>query len=741
LLVKAVQFYFFTELMSISQSFQTALSQLTISGSFPKEINGAVVTFQAGAEVSDVKLLSDFSSIQISGLPTDIRPTFVIQILSELGFPIPLSSVYIKVLGSAGAIAEVRIEDSAFATTVIQKLEAERPKAWEEFSVKTMIGTMASGAAGNRLQLSTVICTWYQASCVAWLSYDSDDEARAAKSILDKAKIRGRTPECNIRPRNWHDLDNFTTTLQAGNLHPQTTRKNLAGLLSRSSVKPHRITLGTPSHDKSDAESVGIVERILRNRGGLENFQSYPAPGTSKLKATATFVDRSKAADAVHEIHNTKIRELGNSKLFLSHVVSVKYTVPTIIFRAIEKEINHLREDIWEVGHVHLKSYQQAETLHPFTSLRLFGETLKHVAEAKAKLESFLAGTVVMNRDSVLWDSSFLKPSFLPYLNQLGSAHKLYIHRDTRKARLLLYGGSGASRTAVQQALLQKTDELLTVAHTIVLTPELLKKAMQGGMKKLKAKLGTAATLNVSLTPKTISIVGSKADFQAARELLLDSELNNTPSTEDCVVCWTEATEPINTSCGHVYCKDCFANQTSSASDGGIPICCFGAEGKCGHPFSIDELKNMLSFSDFEELLDSSFYSYIRTHPKVFQYCPTPDCPQIYRLTEKATTFLCSTCLSPACTACGVVTHDGMSCEEYQDLSSEGIKAFQKWKEEHDVRDCPNCKVGIEKISGCNHMECKQCGSHICWFCMEVYGTSKECYGHMQVAHENFYGH
>jgi hypothetical protein len=148
----------------------------------------------------------------------------------------------------------------------------------------------------------------------------------------------------------------------------------------------------------------------------------------------------------------------------------------------------------------------------------------------------------------------------------------------------------------------------------------------------------------------------------------------------------------------------------------------------------------MLSFSDFEELLQASFDSYIRTHPKVFQYCPTPDCPQIYRLTEKATTFLCSTCLSPACTACRVVTHDGMSCEEYQDLSSEGTKAFQKWKEENDVRDCPNCKVGIEKISGCNHMACKQCGSHICWFCMKVYSTSGECYGHMQSAHGNFYG-
>ncbi len=148
----------------------------------------------------------------------------------------------------------------------------------------------------------------------------------------------------------------------------------------------------------------------------------------------------------------------------------------------------------------------------------------------------------------------------------------------------------------------------------------------------------------------------------------------------------------------------------------------------------------MLSFATFEELLQASFEMYIRTHPKDFQYCPTPDCPQVYRIRANGETFLCSTCLTAVCTTCNVVSHDGMTCEEYKDLTSEGTRAFQKWKEENDVRDCPNCKVPIQKSFGCNHMECKQCNAHICWFCMMTFRWSEECYAHMGEAHGNIYG-
>jgi hypothetical protein len=227
-------------------------------------------------------------------------------------------------------------------------------------------------------------------------------------------------------------------------------------------------------------------------------------------------------------------------------------------------------------------------------------------------------------------------------------------------------------------------------------------------------------------------------ELQEAKQLLLEAN-DQTKEGDDCVVCWTEATEALHTTCGHVYCKECFANQASSSGDGDIPVRCYGNGGKCLQIFSIRELKTMLSHTAFEELLQASFNAFIRTHPKDFHHCPTPDCPQVYRITMAGKNFLCSTCLASACTACNMIAHDGMTCEEYKDLRSGGDKAFQKWKEENDVRDCPNCKSPIEKSHGCNHMECQHCSTHICWFCMKHFGTSGECYGHMSKVHRNYY--
>lgn len=639
-----------------------------------------------------------------------------------------------KCLGEEGSVAEVKVEDSTFAKLVTRKFESQQGKvAKSKISIKPMGGSAATGALANRLQLSTVTCTWYKPSRIAWLVYRSYTDARNAKQVLESRKILERSLECSVQPggRSLH------FTLQVGNLNSRTQKRDLEAVLT-GQLHPDKITLGEPSYPLSDTRASEIVESLLRSKGGLESFQWHVLPGNSKIKATATFSDRDEAAETVRSLNNLTLRRLGGTKLFVSHVISVKYNVPIAIMDAISSGIDQLRESIWQTGHIHLKSYPQTDPAKPIIAIRVFGESIKHVAEAKTAMEKMLAGTVVMNGDSTLWDPYFLNAKSLAYLNELSREHKLYLHRDARKCRLLIYGGLPDARAEVERLLLAKTREFQQHTHTIILTPELLTRAMQGGMKKLKGRFGPAVTLNVSANPKTIAIAGSLGDVQEARAMLLE-KFPTTKKTEDCVVCWTEATDALHTQCGHVYCKDCFANQASSAGDSDIPLRCYGNGGKCLQVFSINELKRMLSHFAFEELLEASFDSYIRRHPKDFQHCPTPDCPQVYRITATGERFLCSTCLESICTSCNVVAHDGMTCEEYKDSTSEGTKAFQKWKKEHDVRDCPNCKAAIEKSFGCNHMECKQCSAHICWFCMETFRASAECYAHMTKAHGNYF--
>ena len=36
-------------------------------------------------------------------------------------------------------------------------------------------------------------------------------------------------------------------------------------------------------------------------------------------------------------------------------------------------------------------------------------------------------------------------------------------------------------------------------------------------------------------------------------------------------------------------------------------------------------------------------------------------------------------------------------------------------------------------------MTCGSCGMHICWVCMETFGTAKLCYDHLHKEHGGFY--
>jgi hypothetical protein len=719
------------------QDLITEISNLEIANELhSKDISSATVLFSAGGEVSKVKLESDFSTIQVLGLPLNAQPHTVVDFLKELGFTLEPSCIHLKPIGNTGSVGEVKVEDSMFADAVKRKFDDHtNKKGGHELSFKVLKRIARADGLANSLQMSTVTCTWYKPSRVAWLHYDEYELALKAEKVLKKKRpIMGRKIQCSAQEPTHPQQDTFS--VQLGNLDVSTTEAQLEKLL-HGDLEPDEVMLGPASHQLSDIEAGKLVEGLLRKYGDLEEFNLLSLPEGSKLKASATFMDRESAIEAVRSLNNTAVKKMRNSKLFLSHVISVKYNVLSSIYNAIIPALDILREEFWTARQVRLKSYVSEDLRRPFTTLRLYGDDLKDVAQSKIKLERVLKGAVVTKDKEPLWDAYFLTPLSLLLLNEVCESQGLYIYRDAPKSQLIMYGGTEESRNAAQEALCTQIQSIHMTFNIITLDPELLKKALQGGWRRIKNAFGEAALLNVCTTPKTIAIQGTLQDQLKAWALLNQDSDDTTeviPAHGACPVCWEEAEEQIETPCGHTYCKACFQHQSSS---GEIPVICQGDEGKCLHIFAIEELKNMLPFPAFEDLLNTSFQSHIRTHPTEFQYCPTPDCPQIYRLSPDGRIFLCSACLTSVCTTCNVIAHDGLSCEELKDLNFEGTKAFQKYMAQNDVRPCPKCKTNIEKSYGCNHMECAQCKTHICWGCMKVFETSHACYAHMRMDHED----
>ncbi|GKT96961.1 ariadne ring protein [Colletotrichum tofieldiae] len=166
----------------------------------------------------------------------------------------------------------------------------------------------------------------------------------------------------------------------------------------------------------------------------------------------------------------------------------------------------------------------------------------------------------------------------------------------------------------------------------------------------------------------------------------------------------TKPTEPIQSSCGHVYCLDCYAHLSESAADSvtNSAIRCIGNEGSCQKAFALSELRSVLPTADYRHVLEASLTS-------------------------------CPDCLVVLCTACHAHHDEGVSCDKAEDdANAELRKAL-------NIKGCPRCETFLERTEGCNHVECGGCHTHICWVCMGHYPESLACYEHMRDTHGGAY--
>lgn len=229
-------------------------------------------------------------------------------------------------------------------------------------------------------------------------------------------------------------------------------------------------------------------------------------------------------------------------------------------------------------------------------------------------------------------------------------------------------------------------------------------------------------------------------------------------TNERCVICGCIAEEPVTTQCKHVYCGDCLYNLCSSTfsigSSKSRAICqAFNSLGPstpfennvCGSTFGLSELQTLLDPDEFERLLVDSFKSYVHRHPEKLQNCPTADCDYIYFVSkpddnvEIAKHIVCPKCFIDICTRCqeGHAAR-GMTCLEFQQHLAEEEHWIARVKKEQGIKNCPKCTTMIEKVNGCEHIECPVCSSHLCWLCLKLFegdSATEDTYLHLQTVH------
>lgn len=237
------------------------------------------------------------------------------------------------------------------------------------------------------------------------------------------------------------------------------------------------------------------------------------------------------------------------------------------------------------------------------------------------------------------------------------------------------------------------------------------------------------------LKPKVEEIICEIAHMSSNSEVRLENK-------DSCPICLCEVEESYQLeACGHLFCRACLVEQCESAMRNldVYPILC--ASERCGSPILLSDLKSLLSTDKMEELFRGSLSAYVAASGGKYRFCPSPDCPSVYRVADPGSVgepFVCGACFAETCTSCHLEHHPYLSCEMYRMFKDDPDQSLKQWRRgrEQEVKMCPVCGYTIEKIDGCNHIECK-CGRHICWQCLEFFSTADNCYDHLRSVHSH----
>ena len=458
----------------------------------------------------------------------------------------------------------------------------------------------------------------------------------------------------------------------------------------------------------------------------------------SSCRATATFRTLDEVTKVIKEFNGCRLPQLAGSQVSLSHIMKAKFSTLTQIYEVIKPQIEELQSRTQSISSVQIKIYPAKGR---FTTIHAVSSNIEDLGKVKLTLSCLLNGHQARSAQEPIWHQFFLSREGTAYLNTLGADNNAFIYYNAKKHELRLYGFA-EERAVVESTLDQVLKDLALSSCKIELDDNLSNAGLQIAYRKIVAELGKSAVRkDTTSTPRTITIEGSVEGASRARAILEEASpsmkdpTNTDTGAEMCAVCWCEISdEGYRTPCGHVYDKGCFASQCSSAGAHDFPIRCLGADGLCKQPILLSELEIALSREELDSLFINAFTQHIRTHPADYQYCPTPSCDQIYPVSQGRKVFTCTACLTSICTTCGVVTHEGLTCEQNKNVS-ENDEAFAKWKEESSAKDCPKCRSVIEKNGGCRHMQCINCQVHICWVCMATFAEGTATCDHLAKDH------
>lgn len=217
--------------------------------------------------------------------------------------------------------------------------------------------------------------------------------------------------------------------------------------------------------------------------------------------------------------------------------------------------------------------------------------------------------------------------------------------------------------------------------------------------------------------------------------------------TTTCNICFEDlpGDKMLSLPCGHFFCESCWRDYILSHSHtikkhereiqttNYDSINEFSSSGSIDISFNSDTLKcmevncksvilpfdiKMICGEKVEKAYIQRFNSKSIDTAILVKRCSNPRCNLLLNLDSIGPCGIVQCkCGQWTCWKCGEKVHAPLQCQNVPIWKGKEKKsATFLWMAEN-TKQCPNCKLMIEKNGGCNHMTCQNCKYEFCWLC------------------------
>ena len=206
--------------------------------------------------------------------------------------------------------------------------------------------------------------------------------------------------------------------------------------------------------------------------------------------------------------------------------------------------------------------------------------------------------------------------------------------------------------------------------------------------------------------------------------------INQFNNPEICKICCSNNINKDNIAqkcCLHYFCDECIKNYITYQINNGIVLEIKCLMAGCPHIYTSEEIKENITNPTYRKYL--RFYSNqikMKNPEKIYINCPFIDCDELVDVTDiQKSSVICGMghVFCSECRKIGGHNRPDSICNKSElnlDLLNE-LKKKNPTRIYINYKQCPECKVLIEKNDGCNEMKCLNCGFVFCWLCLREY--------------------